>query len=431
MTRTDKSSNLWLRKRTTCNISKPNYLKVCQKDKVACKDFVAIDMNNSNGSKKSSGVMKRLQKMELLARKLKVQLVMCTFVVIFTIAAYFLLWYSSECWALPFQESPCKKPRALPSIPTNHSTLAEVVDEFTTTLRPLIIKFNDTIEMPQLEERQSLSNATKNEIGQLFSQYSSNLVAFGALKREDVRLQDVERAIDIGSANIIICLLLHLVFMMILNQAIAYCKHPKTVNNLLAVEGAQNLQNARLQQLKRCVPLLYIATFISIAAEVILLIIFMYAQFYGGNSPVFVNECKYNESGDIAQKGCPFTNYLSSATKLKTNLNERFTKFDTSMESPNLDVRRLTFEWQSEAIATAIDHHLDLKQYDVDRRTMPRKIGNKNKKLIETDDSLDIHLSLPDDGSWRSNKHNNILKVTKDKDQVYRFEINANRGKEY
>ncbi|KAI1705983.1 hypothetical protein Ddc_15493 [Ditylenchus destructor] len=52
----------------------------------------------------------------------------------------------------------------------------------------------------------------------------------------------------------------------------------------------------------------------------------------------------------------------------------------------------------------------------------------RNLSIAETDDSLDIHLSLPDDDSWRSNKHNNILKVTKDKDQVYRFEINANSG---
>ncbi|KAI1706005.1 hypothetical protein DdX_13232 [Ditylenchus destructor] len=52
----------------------------------------------------------------------------------------------------------------------------------------------------------------------------------------------------------------------------------------------------------------------------------------------------------------------------------------------------------------------------------------RNLSVTETDDSLDIHLSLPDNDSWRSNKHNNNLKVTKDKDQVYRFEINASSG---
>ncbi|KAI1706006.1 hypothetical protein DdX_13233 [Ditylenchus destructor] len=371
MTRTDKSSNLWLRKRTTCNISKTNYLNVRQKNKVVCKNSVAIDMNDSNDLKKSTGIRKRLQKTEVLARKLKVQLITWASLVIFTIAVYFLLWYSSECWALPFQESPCKKPRALPSILTNHCTLAGLVDEFTCELRSLMLKFNDTIEMPQFDEQKALSNAIKNEIEQLFSLYSSNLVAFGTLRREELRLQYVERGIKIGYAVVVFFPAFYYFFIVILYCAVRNYKHPETDSKILA-EEQQDSQKARLKQLKRRVPLLYIAKFMCLAAEVTLLCIFTYGN-YRGNSPFFVNVCNYDVIGG---NECPFTNYLSFATKLQTNLNERLDKFDTSMGSPNLEVRRLTYEWQSEAITAAIEHHLDLKQYHVDRRTMPREIGN-------------------------------------------------------
>ncbi|KAI1709459.1 hypothetical protein DdX_11246 [Ditylenchus destructor] len=329
-----------------------------------------IDSNKLSGSgepKKSASVKEHemeLHEMELLVRKLKVQLYYCASAVIFTLSVYFLIWYNSECWALPFQESPCKHPRALPLISTNQSTLAEAVDEFTLALRAQIAKFRETIEMPDPTDRQALSNATKNEIGQLLSQHSSDLVAFGALKSEEGRLKDVEKGIDGGYV---------LIFETCNDQGSEVSKKD---GQAVSAEEEENSQNARRAHLKRRIPLLHIATFVCIAAGVTLFCTVTVGQYFSSSIVLFSGiACKHDQNGVETEESCPLTVYRNYSTELQTNLVERLAILDISMESPNLEVRQLTYKWQSEAIEAAIEHHLNLKQYEVDRRTMPRKIG--------------------------------------------------------
>lgn len=92
--------------------------------------LLSIELSDPEDPEKPKDVKERIQKMELLEKKLKIQRNVCAFGVIFTLAVYFLYWYKSECWTLPFQESPCKEPRALPLFVTNQSTLSKTVNEF-------------------------------------------------------------------------------------------------------------------------------------------------------------------------------------------------------------------------------------------------------------------------------------------------------------
>ncbi|KAI1716809.1 hypothetical protein Ddc_10186 [Ditylenchus destructor] len=58
----------------------------------------------------------------------------------------------------------------------------------------------------------------------------------------------------------------------------------------------------------------------------------------------------------------------------ETILNRHFGKLDSFMASP-LEVRQTVRLYESNDIYAAIENHQDLKQYNVDRRTMPQKIG--------------------------------------------------------
>ncbi|KAI1696596.1 hypothetical protein Ddc_20283 [Ditylenchus destructor] len=116
-----------------------------------------------------------------------------------------------------------------------------------------------------------------------------------------------------------------------------------------------------------------------IATQLGIFSVFCAGQYFG-NYPLFSDiKCYANDTCAVQKNGAlkiSFKDYLSFATKLHTNLEKRLTKLDTSMESPSLEVRQLTYHYESEAIEMAIEHYLDLKQYNVDRRTMPRKVGN-------------------------------------------------------
>ncbi|KAI1729849.1 homeobox domain-containing protein [Ditylenchus destructor] len=356
-------------------------LRFRMKNKIGFNKLGSNELSNSEKPKKSASVKDQLQNTELLEKKLKVQLYYCASAAFFTIALYSLFWYNSECWALPFQESPCKQPRSLPLISTNQSTLAEAVDEFTLALRAQITKFGDAIEMPHPAERQALSNEIKLEIGQLFSQHSSDLVAFGALKSEDGRLKDVENGIDGGYVIICPFFPLSTIFILILKNAIRTCNDPELKvsgkdTQRMSAEEEENSQNARLRQLKRRIPLLYIATFVCVAAAVILFFTVTVGQYFSGSIILYTGiACKHDRNGVETEESCPFTDYRNYSTKLESNLDKRLAELHISMESSILEVRQLTYKWQIEAIETAIEHHLSLKQYQVDRRTMPRKIG--------------------------------------------------------
>ncbi|KAI1716853.1 hypothetical protein Ddc_10226 [Ditylenchus destructor] len=359
-----------LTKRSTSDIFKRTYLKPSYrlKNKIGCKETAAIDLNNSCHDKsqdleKSTDVKERLQKMELLAMKLECQRDICAFVVILTIVVYFLIWYNTECWALPFQESPCMQPRDLPLISTNQSTLAEEVDEFILALRSQITKFHDAIQTTDQVERHKLSNITKAEIGQLMHLHSEDLSAFGALKGEDDRIWDMDLGIFNTYCLTFISLLYICTLMAILiPNMLAQYKLPE-IKKIRFVE-AKNV-NARLKQLKREIPMINIATLICIAAEITLLSVFIAGHYYSGSSPMaFGPQSGYN------------TVYLNFSTNLESTLNKRFAKLDNAMESPVLEVRQSIWQYESEAFETAIEQHLGLKKHTVDRRTMPRKIGN-------------------------------------------------------
>ncbi|KAI1716825.1 hypothetical protein Ddc_10198 [Ditylenchus destructor] len=352
------------------------------------KKLLSIELSDSKDPEKPADVKERLQSMELLEEKLEVQRNRCGFGVIFTIAVYFLIWYNSECWALPFQESPCKRIRDLPLISTNQSTLAEAVDEFTLALQVQIAKLRDGIEISHLAERQVLSNATRSEIGQLFSRYSPDLVAFRALKREDERLREMEDAIETGYIHILTFLFIIIIFLYNIGERMKECNHPeKTDNQILSAEENENFQNSRLRQLKKRIPLLYIVTFICIALEVTLFFTFIAGHIYGGSFPIFqsikwnADDCSIKIVMDNKNcnakdnKNCTFTEYPSYATKLEPILNKQIGKLDNYTTSPIIEVRQMAWMYEGGVIDSAIEEHLHLKQYNVDRRTMPREIG--------------------------------------------------------
>ncbi|KAI1695901.1 hypothetical protein Ddc_20867 [Ditylenchus destructor] len=347
------------------------------KTKINFNRLASIELRDCEDPKKPADVKERLQKLELLAKKLKAQLLICAFGIMLIVFVYFIPWYNFECWALPFQESPCKRIRDLPLFATNQSTLADAVDEFTLALRALTDKFRDTIEMTNLRDSQAMSNATKNAVGQLFSQHSLDLVGFGARKREDARLKDVEEAIAQGymliGAFCIICSML----MMTLQHAVKTCKNPGIESKSLnAIDKQEYSQNARLKQLKRRVSLLYFVTFICIAAIVTLFFIFVGSQYFYGTSTIFARYmCNFDEAGGEKKRSCPFTDYRNFSAKLETALNREFSKIEMFMTSP-IEVRRAAWLFEIDDIDTHIEHYQDLKQNHVDRRTMPREIGH-------------------------------------------------------
>ncbi|KAI1716824.1 hypothetical protein Ddc_10197 [Ditylenchus destructor] len=342
------------------------------------KKLISIELIDPEDPEKPGYVKQRLQSMELLEKKLKIQRNTCAFGIIFTVTVYFLFWYKSECWALPFQESPCKQPRDLPLISTNQSTLADAVDEFTLALRTQITKFRDGIEISHLADRKALYNITKDEIRQLFSHYTPDLLAFAALKREDERLKEMEVAIVGGYLHIHAFLLISTIFLIYIAIRLIDSNHPEKSNNQkLSAEESENLQNSRLRQLEKRIPLLYIATLICIALEVTLFFTFFAGHIYGGSSPIFKNDTwnAMDCSNTVYIKNCTFTDYPSYATKLEAVLNKQISKLDNYTASPLIEVRQMAWMYESGVINVAIEDHLHLKRYNVNRRTMPRKIG--------------------------------------------------------
>ncbi|KAI1706312.1 hypothetical protein Ddc_15355 [Ditylenchus destructor] len=368
--------------------------KLCKriKDKISFQNFTSLEMNDPEDPKKFVNVQAQIQKMERLEKKLADQKWYCVATVAhvaFIVAIYCLMWYFFQCSTLPFQESPCKQTGSLPFMVTNQSTLADAVDEFTFALRDQIAKLHNAIEMPNLSERRALSNVTLSGIGQLFSDHYVDMAGFGSIKQEDERLKSVEEAIDSGYAIIYFLFFPMIVasfvlFVIVLVNTMKICKNPAPSSEemLTGVQTDGNLQRTRLKHLKRRTSLLYIAIFGCIAAEVTLLIMLTVSQYYSGNvSVLYMSECNEKISGKVDKrklttKSCPFTDYLSFSTRLQTSLNKHTAKLDDFMAS-SLDARQTAWMYEIDAINTLIATHIaDLEKYDVERRTMPRKIGN-------------------------------------------------------
>ncbi|KAI1696156.1 hypothetical protein Ddc_20666 [Ditylenchus destructor] len=337
------------------------------------------------------------------------------------VAVYFLIWYFAECWALPFQESPCKRTRDLPLFSTNQSTLAEAVDEFTLALRSQIAKFGDRIEISHLAKRQALSNVTKNEIAQLFSRYSTDLIAFAAIKREDAIVREIVQAMSNAYVTVILFLIISMACMGIIIGCLHDSNMPQTrimihpsielsqiIKNMQSVKENKNSQakphqimegiglesvdctlkhishyeNVRLKQLKKQIPLQYIATFVCIAAAVMLFFTFSMGHYYSGSSPAFIyGVCNMSEIRNRSQESeyCPFIHYLNFSTKLEAILNRHFGKLDSFMASSILEVRQTVWLYESDGIDAAIENHQELKQFNVDRRTMPPEIPQNSR----------------------------------------------------
>ncbi|KAI1716810.1 hypothetical protein Ddc_10187 [Ditylenchus destructor] len=335
------------------------------KTKVHFKKLACKELTNSEDPEKLPDVKERLQKMELLAKKLKVQLIMCASGVIFSVALYFLIWYNAKCWALPFQESPCMQSRVLPLMATNQSTLAEAVDEFILALRPQTTQFHDAILMKDQAERQKLFNSAKTKISQLMHLHSMDLVAFGALKREHHRLGEVELAISGTYVLIFVVSFITPVFIIFIAEIVKECKLSEiSKNEVLSAEESENLQNVRIKQLKKQIPVLYAVTLICIAAGVTLYSVIFAGHYYAGSSPVLL--------GSMGRCDC---DYLNFSNTLEATLNKRFAKLDNAMKSPLPEVRQAIWAYESEALETAIEHHLCLKEYTVDRRTMSQRLA--------------------------------------------------------
>ncbi|KAI1692511.1 hypothetical protein DdX_21217 [Ditylenchus destructor] len=345
------------------------------KKRVSSTKPVIIALSDFEDAKKSDA-KERLQKLENLAEKMLFQLRSCFAGCLFFVAAYFLIWYFSQCWALPFQESPCKQPRDLPLFKTNQSTLAEAVDEFTLLLQAQIAKLRDTPILFNVAQRQALSDVTKNDIAHLFSQYSADLVAFGALKREDARLLGLERAMSDGYLLVAFVLFVSMMCMGTFAGEIRNINHEAVNEEMSSAEVNENLQNARLKQLKRRIPILYRATFTCVAIGVTLYSMLFAGHYYGGTCPNFMyKECHTDTPpGSNDTERCPFVNYGTFSNNLVMILNRQIGKLDSFMASP-LEVRQTVWLYESDVIDAAIEAHQDLKQYNVDRRTMPRKIG--------------------------------------------------------
>ncbi|KAI1716836.1 hypothetical protein Ddc_10209 [Ditylenchus destructor] len=152
--------------------------------------------NSEYKSVDSSDATLPLEKLELLLKKLKIQFYFCFFGIILTIFIYSALRFKSPCCELPFKESSCMSRNVLP--PTNHSTLAEEVDGFLAASRKKIANLRDIIKMPLITDRQKTLEASKNELWHLIQQHSSNLAAFGVIKREEERRKQFAEAMGNG-----------------------------------------------------------------------------------------------------------------------------------------------------------------------------------------------------------------------------------------
>lgn len=107
----------------------PGRLAIRKQEKYVA-ETKSIDSTDSNYSDAINYIVSGppLKQLELLFKKLEIQFCLCLVGILVTISFYSALWFTSPCCQLPFRENSCAARSVLP--PTNHSTLAEEVDEF-------------------------------------------------------------------------------------------------------------------------------------------------------------------------------------------------------------------------------------------------------------------------------------------------------------
>ncbi|KAI1716843.1 hypothetical protein Ddc_10216 [Ditylenchus destructor] len=322
-----------------------------------------------------------LKNLELLLEKLKIQFYFCFFGIVFTILFYLAMM--SRCCELPFQKSSCIAGNTLPPLLTNHSTLAEEVNEFITSARAITFNLHDAIEIPSLADRQKTFQLTDYDLWELIQQHSANLAAFGAIKREDERREELEEAVSDGYSILYFLAAASIPLNIVMAAALIAKTRKSELSHLdrskdLSAEESDNFQNARQKKVKRQIPIFYMATLICFMVQMGLYAAFLESQYYTGHCLVYEGiEIKRKQASRRGETYLPksFSDYPSFADKLQSTLDLHLEELNKTMQSPILEVRELGWNYEYNAIEAAFRHHLELKQYHVDRNVMPRKIS--------------------------------------------------------
>ncbi|KAI1716842.1 hypothetical protein Ddc_10215 [Ditylenchus destructor] len=339
----------------------------------------------STGSHYSEIPASPLKNLELLLDKLKIQFYCCFFGVLLTILGYLAIWSMSRCCELPFRESSCTARNIvhLPPLHTNHSTLAKEVNAFIAASWSKIPDLYDAIEIPSLADRQKTFQIIDYDLWELIQQHSANLAAFGAIKREDERRKELEFAVSGGYAILIlfgfIVLCFYAMIAAFLNGMSSSSKWSHfDETEKLSAEESDNFRNSRMKKVKRQIPIFYIATLICFMVQLGLYAAFFKSQYYTGHCPLYHN---IEDQRTVASRkgqtylAKSFTDYHTFADKLQSTLDLHFAELNKTMQSPILEIRQLGWKYEYNSIEAAFKHHLELKQYHVDRNVMPRKIS--------------------------------------------------------
>ncbi|KAI1695903.1 hypothetical protein Ddc_20869 [Ditylenchus destructor] len=255
-------------------------------------------------------VAQPLRELELILLKLKTQLILCLIGILLTILGYLFIRSRSLCCEFPFQESSCAVKSSLPSMTTNYSTLAGEVDGFLAALQIKISNIETAVQMPLITDRKNVFEVTKVGIRELIQDHSTNLAAFGAIKREDERIEELEVALSDGYSvlgpfvffgGIFLWILLVIVFGTRISKHSYLAKLKE-----LPEEDSENLQNVRLKKLKIRIPIFYLATLICIMVQLGLYITFIAGQYYAGSCPVYYRiETISQGSKEKEKRTCP------------------------------------------------------------------------------------------------------------------------------
>ncbi|KAI1716839.1 hypothetical protein Ddc_10212 [Ditylenchus destructor] len=329
-----------------------------------------------------------LKQLELLFEKLKIQFYFCFVGILLTILVYLAIWSNSRCCELPFKENSCVGRGVFPLPWTNHSTLAKEVDEFLSDSRAKISNLHSSAELSLITDRQIMLEVTKNKLWQLIERHSGNLAAFGVIKREDERMEELEVAITDGYINCILLPMLGLLYIGVFGMCIGVFDDARRKSNSpflyrtkeVSAEESDNSKNARIKKLKRRIPIFYLATWFCIIVELGLIAVYLSGQYHARSCPIFsFIEDRRKLASRSGEEYLPksFTNYHTFADELQSTLDIHLEELNKIMQSPNLETRQLGWKYEHNAIEAAFRRHNELKQYHVDRNMMPREIKSK------------------------------------------------------
>ncbi|KAI1709489.1 hypothetical protein DdX_11276 [Ditylenchus destructor] len=314
-----------------------------------------------------------LEQLEILLQKLKIQFYFCFGGILFTILGYLAIWSMSRCCELPFQESSCTARNIVPLPSTNYSTLGEEVDEFIATARAIAFNLHDAIDLPSLTDRQQTFEIIDYDLWQLIQQHSANLAAFGDIKREDERLEELEVAVTSGYIIPVefslIGAIVFILMAMLLNDKSKSPKLSKVDSKKkLSAEESDNSRNVCLKKLKRQIPMFYMATLICFLVQMGFYVAFFKSQSSAGHCPLYI--CIETKRAQILRVGQEkylpksFSDYHDFADKLQLTLDLHLEELNRTIQSTNLEVREIGWKYEYYAIEAAFrHHHSELKQY--------------------------------------------------------------------